>query len=379
MNSAPHESAQRSCVPCARGAPGPCARAFSILEVLLGLLILAIGLLGVGAIIPAVIGQQRTASETALAVAAIDAAETAIRARGDLQSINSGRGGLIGIGELLQDTNWSATNRWELPDNNDALIEPDTGTLLIPADPSSNTVQVRIPQVDRLWPSATSSLGGAPRFVWDIALRRATPQIAQAQFGPQRVQLALFLRRIDPGIVVRSGFTLTDVLTDPSQAAIPGLSNTDFRLAVAADQAMPNGTPTLRGIGPGNSRNYAAPFDLDVNFNPTLPDRLEVPTSQTVSQASPQQRTLIAQVGQTIVDNLGNIYTVRRVTSIQGGTAVPATQAFVLYLDPPVSSGVTAMQLKQVIAVAPAPVAVRVIDLTLQSQPTGGWTGSGLP
>src|SRR5690606_122403 len=114
------------------------------------------------------------------------------------------------------------------------------------------------------WP-APSATGAPPQFVWDFAARRVRTELGE----PRKIQVVLFVRRIDPNIRVPRGenpstnrpYTLYDVLA--AGTALP----------VAVDRGdglpVPNGNPA--------DHAYAAPQVLEVTFNPQRPDRIRLP------------------------------------------------------------------------------------------------------
>jgi prepilin-type N-terminal cleavage/methylation domain-containing protein len=166
-----------------------------------------------------------------------------------------------------------------------------------------------LPMQARLYPRSYSNTGESrdgPLYVWDFVPRR-TPRGS--------VQMAVFVRRIDTGIRVPAGLTLTGVLS--------AAGNQVF--AVGRDPATR--LPTLDGTGeysvpvsaeaiPIPSQQY--PFRPEFRGTPALPvlldgvrilrnanDGTEVGTVQTLDEL----RSL-AQTGQRFVDNLGTVRTV---------------------------------------------------------------------
>lgn len=345
-------------------------RAFTLIEVLIGILILAIALLGLGAVIPVVVRAQRNASDATAGIGALATAESYLRGNAELDRLSRPGPGPtsppipLGLGVWLLDATWSpATN------NNDAYLwEPlrtsisppelddATGMVWLQKNPQSPT---KIGLAERLYP-ARDAAGTQPQFVWDFIARR----VATAAGQPMQVQAAVFLRRLDSGIRVPekpSGqqyqWTLYDVVTGtvpqgPPTASLPAGAR---RVPVAVDG---QGYPTGNGVG-----DYAGVRVMDVLFRDgNRRGRLEmqgIPVNDV-------RRTLATQPGQRIVDNLGNVYTV---------LGVADDDPSVLLVDPPVPMGVpdsasnapVAREIRQVAFTPQVPVAVRVIDLTPQN------------
>src|ERR1043165_528481 len=65
------------------GGPRGGPRRFSLVEVLIAILILALGLLGLGAIIPVIVTQQRNATDRTLGIVAAKQAESYLKSRAD--------------------------------------------------------------------------------------------------------------------------------------------------------------------------------------------------------------------------------------------------------------------------------------------------------
>ena len=284
--------------------------AFSLIEVLLGVLILALGLLGLAAVMPAVVAQQRNAANTTLGVSATESAKVYIKGRPDLnrlggQSVNQRRG----LGVLWYDLNWSEDFEWEVPDE----IDPETG--LFELGPTASTA-VRIPVGERLWPPPNSGRGG-PVFVWDVVFRRVPPASNATILLKPEIEVAIFVRRVDSAIRT-NGQPVWQVLMSDDVHPVAEDENT--------------GLPTANGLGV-----YSIPRRMDVVFE-ELPsgerDRIRLVQESAagfgVNAASANDETLkdlLSRPGQKIVDNLGNVYTV---------TGVDDELEDTIIVDPPV-------------------------------------------
>ena len=349
-----------------RGLRGP-APAFTLIEVLIGILILAIALLGLGAVVPVVVRAQRNAADATAGIGALRAAESYLRGSAELNRLTRvlpgppGTYAKVGWGVWLVDRNpplgsgdWSFDYLWK-PLTSQELTATTGGVLL--QDVARFPTMVGV--AERLYPARNSASTG-PQFVWDFIGRR----VATAEGQPMQLQLAVFLRRLDAGIRVPEQptagayqWTLYDVVTNTVPPGAPGLPSGSERRAVAVDNqgyALGNGGGDYSGVQvmPVEFRLYSQAQgrrDLLTMVSPT-----------------PVQRTLAGQPGQRLVDNLGNVYTVLGV--YDGGQDV-------LIVDPPVPTGVPdesmnpqpARAIRQVAFTPQVPVGVRVVTLTPQN------------
>lgn len=331
--------------------------AFTLIEVLLGILILALALLGLGAVVPVVVRAQRQAADATQGAVAARAAEAYLRARSDLNRLSWTVGSPpfrgYGWGVWLLDLGWSPdvgaqAFLWEPPASTE--FDPLVGDLVLRDSPAPPVV---LKVADRLWPARDSG-GGDPQFVWDVIARRVPTGFAE----PRRIQVALFVRRVDLNIRVPSGtspatgepISLYEVLTQGAPFA------GDWRLPVAQD---PSGFPTNTGVG-----LYAQVRTADVAYD-FIPSR--VSDRLRLVGVAPAVRTLITRAGQRLVDNLGNIYTVRGLyeADVTGNT---------ILVDPPIPSWVPTpaqnppveQSLRQIAFTPQIPAAVAVLTLTPQ-------------
>lgn len=313
---------------------------FSLVEVLIAVVVLALGVLGLAAIFPAVIAQQRAASDIVQSRGVVKIAQ-AVLARSDSPgslpwseleqdaifsvgdgTVNDGLGAAdcgsqsyFGLWEA--DWNWDSGSRDTV-----ANMYRNTGTIPVyggrrcvitrsgnrtfrnlvdihqPAGsppPSESLVHVR----ERVIPSTYS--GASPQFVWDVVARRAAGPVAIG--GP--LQAAIFVRRIDPNLRLPSGKSLSDVLlprTAPSITA-PAIRPERFPLAVDSE-----GRP-VADDGRSN-RYYAHPVSMLVRAGTLQTGNV---SSEILFSGGVQiQYNLAGQAGQLLLDNTGQVRRVVR-------------------------------------------------------------------
>jgi Tfp pilus assembly protein PilV len=366
------------------------SRAFSLVEVLLAILILALGLLGLGAVIPVVVKQQRTAADTTLGVTAAKDAQAALLSRPEFNPSSVSTTLPNAWDHLLADTNnWSTSGNnvddhlwhpWERPRN---FMTPDTGDMNFNNQSSASGQRVTLLMRDRLWPSTSmqvveTELRGEdryrPQFVWDFVARRVRTGTIVVGGNitngvPEAVQVALFVRRIDLGIRIPRPATgpqptLRDVLTGPPEPA--GVTNADRCVPVAVVDST-NPTPTNRGCNGPGARTYAGFLTLDATFNGTRRNRIELSHGGLSTQGNQELlMTLASQPNQKLVDNFGNVYTVLHVDE-----QLSSSVAVTVVVSPEVPTSVnvppaapTVDDFRQVVFTPQVPGAVRVFTVT---------------
>jgi len=319
-----------------------CAYGFSLVEVLLAIFVLSLGLLGLGALVPGIIREQRVAADRTLGVVVANDARAYLQARADLRRLvipprQAGGGTVLGgsgaadygLGVWLRDEDWSSTYLWDSKGLDKGEYE-DEGLIRL-GRRAAGVDPVRIPLADRLYPSPSSGLD-APQFVWDVAARRLPPLqsegfalLADPRLTPlpsgipgqarAGVELAVFVRRVDTGIRVPAGETLYGIMLDGGSPVLP----------VGLD---PAGLLTGAGADTSQNQTYAPPLTLRAEYDPDEPGVLVLEADTTTRSTDPggqvpaEQRLVMASVvGQRLVDNLGNVYTVDEALEVDDSSA----------------------------------------------------------
>lgn len=328
---------------------------FSLIEVLIAVVVLALGLLGVGAVFPVVIRSQRQSQDVIQGQIASRAATAYVMGRKDL---------LSSLRQLSYDTDSDGTNddaplydaspwfTWSDNSKSIGSVDAGTGALLLPnPDKTSSIKTIYVPVSERLFPMPFTP-GIDPQYVWDLAIRR------KKSGG---CQVVVFTRRIDSQINVPDGYYLSHVLTGSTDSA----GKTRLPLAVSKDS---QGVPTGNGLG-DYSRVRVLQLDKwsadgaksdGSGTDKSLVTIKRMDDGDASWNASDVVRRA-AVAGQKLVDNLGNVYTVVG--------SVPSKEAGVdwIKLDPPLSD-YTWNQKKQGAVVTfvmtpQPPAAVSVIDV----------------
>lgn len=371
---------------------------FTLIEVLIGVLILALGLLGLGAIIPMIVRQQRQASDLSLGVECARAAETMLTTRPDMDPTSRGP---VAWDVWLNRTNWSGPvlpspganaylwERWSTTVSPNEM-DSQTGDFTIADVTVDPPVYVSLPVTERLWPN--ESVQGSevvplgtdpyrPQFVWDIIGRRLpTPAGTTQDPEVRKLQIAVFVRRIDLNIRIPRGtisgsnppqsYSLLDVLRQASYLPNGSQSFAVPVCAYASNAGAQSYRPTNMGTIPGGSPNYSPPIGVTgtsfvaVSFAPTARDRIVLTNLSTTDN----RWDLISQPGQKLLDNLGNVYTVVGVPD-----NASSSRGLVIVVDPPVPSWVpdpaTASpngpaHFRQVVFTPQIPAAIHVFTIT---------------
>jgi prepilin-type N-terminal cleavage/methylation domain-containing protein len=300
-------------------------RAFTLIEVLIAVLVLALGLLGIGAVFPVAVRAQRISSDDVLGTAAVNSARAYLNtynfhsamvpwtngAEPDTRNFwrdwrdarPTPDGGLNSITPAGGPPSAFDQGYWLVPD-----VTDDNNRLImgVPANPGQGRAfssQVVIPVRERLYP-----LGAAgdppPQFVWDLAVHRVSDFDHRTDSTVDDLEVVIFVRRIDPRIRPAANHTLYQVLTGERNG---GVNNANRRRPVGVVATGPQAElPSGDGTG-----NYALPLTADVDFlfnPPANPYRDRLYLTPAVTQKNWE---MLRQPGQKLVDNLGQIHTVR--------------------------------------------------------------------
>jgi prepilin-type N-terminal cleavage/methylation domain-containing protein len=361
---------------------------FTLIEVLMGVLVLGLGLLGLAAIFPAVVVQQRQAADAVEGEVTATVAEAALRGNdvfagrvlGDPAATGTPTNQqsivrFMGLFEtLVLDENFSAQGAWTTQSDSYGLS--DRGVLTVALrevlrsdrgeanDSTPRILAYELPVTSRLVPAAKiaenvgsdaawreiGSRGDEPRFVWDFAVRRSAAvdllgigrDRTLAERAADAVQVAVFVRRIDTGIrSAGDAQPLSRRLRDPGSALVPVAENND-RL------------PTSNGTG-----SYSVIREL-------VADRTAQAREMDVSNINPVGlRNQIAQVGQKFVvggrDSEATILEVRSVRTAGGRT--------VLEMDRPLPVSRVGDVDVSFLYTPQAPVAVRLLTIDPKRTP----------
>ncbi len=323
------------------------ARGFSLVEVLIAILVLAIGMLGLGAIFPAIIAEQRDSFEAiegeqvaAVAEAQITsnrefidfslissvfnkknasaneryAYEWVVPAFGGTYPSPSGDAwstpipGFLDTTTTATDFSGSELGIWSFKSNIPALGSPVIPEIDLA---NSNPELTQIPVSARVHPAPYS--GKDPKYVWDLALRREP--------AGDRLQAAIFVRRIDTRLRIPSGYSLSDAITGgngyPDDALLPVAINSGNGLIT-----VDNGEPTSV---------YAAIQVLETEVYEDHLDWLVFTDGRNPNIDA--SVGFAAKVGQKLLDNTGVVRTVVGLPTID--PADPLSGERVVQVDPP--------------------------------------------
>lgn len=286
-------------------------RAFTLVEVLMGVLILSLALLGLAAVFPVVAREQRLARESINGSSAMNSIDSFIRTSDIFRRPAEGTK-RFGWDLLLNSSTWSD----EVKEDSDAdKLGVRIYTPWVGPDYSSSTdgsCEFRIgsgdavimPLAQRLWPQRVGN-EDTPLFVWDLVARRVSGGDITTRDDDASVQVVTFLRRVDASIRVPSGSTLRKELESRNA------------LALAVDGTT--GVPRLdgRGVYARIGIVKVSAKKIDPTKNPVSWVVLKLADPGTMGWTGivdgyTDVLPLAMQVGQKLVDPFGTVYTVTR-------------------------------------------------------------------
>lgn len=285
---------------------------FSLIEVLIAVFVLALGLLGLGAVFPMVVREQRIATQTTLGLSAQNAIDQILP---NNQNFRPGGNGWAALREYVE-LNGGDTGDWVAVEPEESDLD-HLGSYILP-DPDGGP-DIVLPLSQRLYPLPYSTAND-PRFVWDLAARFTGDPRSIGYPDDSPLLVALFLRPIDPGIKtpfyvdqttgVKVPYSVLATLLDT------GLPGKDRRLPVSVDG---QGRPTLDGHR-DRGAHYATPIVATVLGPGTDPTKRLLVIDDVLSPGATAEdvaTALLASPGQMFLDSRGFVYTVTKVNNIR--------------------------------------------------------------
>lgn len=281
-------------------------RGFSLVEVLIAITVLALGLLGLASIFPVVIAQQRDAQARLQAPAALDGVRTQLLSDAEGLSAREIADAYVdyfnGLGSGARRNTEGVFVATELFAARAGALYLQEGRYGYRYDSDGNgslDSDRIVPATARLRPQPFS--GTRPQFVFDLAVRgvsrdRALEDALGRDVTIERVEIAVFLRPIDPGITVPAGSSLSAVLTGA------GLEEQDsLRLPVAFD--VVSGLPSRDGQG-----SYAILLPATVRVDPGESESEDALALFQFAAGVPDNvRQMASSPGQLLLDNTGTV------------------------------------------------------------------------
>ncbi len=354
---------------------------FTLIEVLIGIIVLGLGLLGLASVFPAVVVQQKQAADAVQGDSTAKSVEALLRASPSFNrpfdgaidrlrintafSAAANQAGLTGWEIGTGGGNESGAMDMDQSNGTLSVAMPQGGRVTIDLEDAVGAVQsiqsaeaVELTQAARLFPQAklrandagsVRSKNDGPQFVWDMALRRdkGTSAILDP-LGSDAMQIAIFVRRIDPGI--RGDFN----------AVFAGNG------VVAVAQGT-DGAPTLNGRGDYSPilRGQLSVYQ-PTNGDPALRNIVTLEPNSVERIADEVVIEWLGRVGQKFVGPQGQLWTVLSVREENDET--------LMTLDQPLEDRTQAQggDTVDILFTMHTPANVRVITLAAPTRPAFG-------
>lgn len=399
-------------------------RAFTLLEILISVVVLAIGLVGVVAIFPAVIDLQRRAQDVVIGTAAASSAEATLVGtfvenksldwnsdwdevfnsnpftRKDLFPVFdilrldpgiSVRDARVPVGAsgFIYDFLWDVRWEWERQRNTDTeQVLVETGDLVLGGGRSykrflENNVEVTLPEVtlglgQRLMPDAAS--GQDPRYVYDMVVRRVDAgigfsprggsgtrtyekQVQIARLPELPIQIAVFVRRVDRNIRTPLGVSLREAITGVNDDPddSDNIRDADRRLPLAVDND--NFARVIQNGKPGE-HSYSRPIQALLR-DTTISETKE--GSGVFDLFDPyslrfNEPNVVADTAATSLTQVGQLFVDNQgvVRQVVSIVERDSPATAVLRVDPPFSTD-SLDEFRQIVFTPQVPVGIRVI------------------
>lgn len=297
------------------------AGAFTLIEVMIAVLILALGLLGLGAVFPVVVRSQRVSTDDTLGTGAVNSARALLKGYDFRSAMVPWTLPGVDSRNFWRDWRDDAVNGLNHPNGGPNSLHADdlgyfyvpftdsttnTTTLGVPANPGAGrplSGLVNLPVRERLYPQSPTG-DPAPLFVWDIAVHRTPDFNGVTDARSDSMEVVVFVRRLDIRLQSAPGLSVYQAITGERAGGVP---NGDRRRPVGVIAGGPdNGLPSNDGTG-----DYGMPFTADVEFRYNPPGDPQRDRIYMFPAVTANQWLMIRQPGQKLVDNLGQVHTVR--------------------------------------------------------------------
>jgi prepilin-type N-terminal cleavage/methylation domain-containing protein len=313
---------------------------FTLIEVLIGVIVLGLGLLGLASIFPAVVVQQRQAADAVQGDSTAKSVEALIRASPSFNAPFTGAMDRVRINNAFSVVEPTGRTGWEIgtgdaSENGVITLDRTTGALFVEApEPGrvtldlQNVVQgvqqiqaqdeIEVTQVSRLYPppkfrteavAALSTKSDGPQFVWDIAVRRDKGTSGSRDpLSSDALQVAIFVRRIDASL----------------RGALDTVYETAGVVAVAEGRG---GAPSLNGRGTYSPIRRAQVTVYDPPVGETARNVVTFEDGSVEGMDDDVVLAWLGRVGQKFVGPQGQLWTVLAVREDNNQTLLTLDQA----------------------------------------------------